>query len=86
MTLLKENGFEAPEPVAKKSKSRTSSEMLFEEKCSSNKKKYGKAGYNERQDKLEKEAGMSNSSKISNKSFGNALKGIPGTIFVVEGV
>jgi hypothetical protein len=29
LTLLKENGFEVPEPVAKNSKSRTSSEMLF---------------------------------------------------------
>ena len=39
LTLLKENGFEVPEPVAKKNKSRTSSDMLFGEKDSSNKKR-----------------------------------------------
>jgi hypothetical protein len=43
LTLLKENGFEVPEPVARNSKSRTSSEMLFGENGSS-KKREAKAG------------------------------------------
>ena len=43
LTLLKENGFEVPEPITKVSKSRTSSEMLFGEKVSGNKKRDGKA-------------------------------------------
>ena len=35
---------------------------------------------------MEKESVRSGESMISNKSFGNALKGAPGTIFVVNGV
>ena len=50
-----------------------------------------KAGINEQQqqDKIEKASARSEDSKISrstNQSFGNALKGMPGTVFEVESV
>lgn len=62
LTLLKENGFSVPEPVAKKSKSRTSSEMLFGEKGS--KKRETKAG-----DKEETQSMRSCTSSISKRSM-----------------
>ena len=65
LTLLKENGFEVPEPVAKKNKSRTSSEMLFGEKDSSNKKRNGKESDKE-EDMMSVISGKTSGSKYKN--------------------
>jgi hypothetical protein len=47
------------------------------------KKRDNKAGDKEqkKQDKMERQSQLSGISYSSNKSFGNALKGIPGTVF-----
>jgi hypothetical protein len=63
LTLLKENGFEVPEHVAKNSKSRTSSEMLFGYNDSSNKKRDAKAVDND--DAASMISGMTSKSKYS---------------------
>jgi hypothetical protein len=69
LTLLKENGFEVPEPVAKNSKSRTSSEMLFGEP-GSNKKRETKASGKEDDTKSMASSKYSLGSKTSS---GNAV-------------
>jgi len=38
------------------------------------------------QEQMEKESARSGTSKISNKSFGNATKGLPGTVFDKNGI
>jgi hypothetical protein len=73
LTLLKENGFEVPEPVAKNSKSRSDSVILFGEKAgsssssdSSNKKKDAKATGKE-DDRMSMVSGKTSGSKYSKK-------------------
>jgi len=49
------------------------------------KKRDGKAA-GKQHEQIEKESVKSGVSRVSNKSFGNALKGAPGTLFVVNGI
>jgi hypothetical protein len=63
--VFAKHGFEVPEPVAKNSKSRTSSEMLFGEKYSSNKKRDTKRARKE--DEMSMVSGKTSGSKNYNK-------------------
>jgi hypothetical protein len=69
--VFAKHGFAVPEPVAKNSKSRTSSEMLFGESSANDKKREAKALHKEDDmiSMTSKKSSLTVGSRLSNRSF-----------------